>query len=92
MKKLALALSATALFALSACDTEATDTTDDTVTTAEETVVAEEPADTAVVDGEETDGDSVSISEDGMTADINDGDTSVNADVSEDPSLDVEVN
>ena len=91
MKKLALALSATALLALGACTEEATDTTDDTVTTAEETAV-EQPADTVMVDDADGDGDNVSISEDGVTADIDDGDTSVNADISEDPSLDVEVN
>ena len=89
MKKIALALSATALFALAACDQETADTTDDTVTTAEETVV-EQPNDTMMVDSEPTDGDNVSISEDGVAADINDGDTSINADISDGPSLEVE--
>ena len=91
MKKFAAALSATALIALSACAEPADDTTDGEVMTAEETTVINETPDTVVVDEDgATDGDSVSISEDGVTADINDGNTSVNANVSDDPSLTVE--
>lgn len=90
MKKTILAaISATALVALAACTDEGDDTTiiesdaeeGMTSTTGETT--------TAPVEGVEDDGDSFRISEDGVEADINDGDTRVRADIDEDPTLEV---
>lgn len=91
MKKLVLAaVSASAALALSACGGAADEGADGEVITAEETTVIEDTPDTVVVDDADADGDSISISEDGVSADINDGGTSVNADISGDPSLTVE--
>ena len=89
MKKFTLALAAaTATLALAACG-------DDTVT--EETTIVEagEPADaadTVIVEEEPATGDSISVSEDGVSADISDGGTSVSADLGDDPSISVETN
>lgn len=88
LKKTFIALAAVSTLGLAACG-------DDTVEEGDTTIV--EGADTTAVDpvesmpAEET-GDSVSISEDGMSADINSGDTSISADVDGDPSLTVETN
>lgn len=93
MKKTVLAtISATALLALGACADDDVDTADDAVVTAEEPTVINEAPDTVVVDGEtDSDGDRISISEDGVSADVRDGDTRVRADINGDPSLEVEV-
>ncbi|WP_340587283.1 hypothetical protein [Erythrobacter alti] len=92
MKKFIAALTATAALSLAACDGATDDTVDGEVMTAEEGTVAQDAPDTVIVDERDTmDGDRVSISEDGVSADINDGDTSIRADVSDDPSLEVEV-
>jgi hypothetical protein len=83
MKTLTLAaIAGTALFGLAACEQSAP-------ADAEEEMAAD-PA--AAMPAEETSatGDRVSISEDGVEATINDGDTSVSADVGDDPSLTVE--
>ena len=94
MKKYAAAaLSAAALISLSACaETAEDDAMMDDETAMEDGTTVIEEGDTVMVDEADpaTDGDSVSISEDGVTADINDGNTSVNADISEDPSLTIE--
>ncbi len=86
MKIVLAGISTAALLALSACAEPAEESTD--------TAMADAPmADTAPAAPamtEETDGDSISLSEDGVTAEINDGDTSVNAEISDDPSLTVE--
>ena len=97
MKKIVSALSAVALLGgLAACSDN------DTVEEGDTTVVepgAMDPAASGstdvnvdLPDSSMEDGDSVSISEDGVDANINDGDTSVDANLSDDPSLDVEVN
>ena len=94
MKKTVLAvISASAMLALSACADEAADDTvivedDDGAMAGEGTTVVNEAPEPGTMDT--ADGDSVSISEDGVQADINDGNTSVNADISDDPSLTVE--
>ena len=92
MKKFIAALTVTAALSLAACDEAADDTVNTEGMTAEETAVAQDAPDTVVVDdANTTDGDRVSISADGVSADINDGNTSVRADVSDNPSLEVEV-
>lgn len=82
MKKLILtAVLGTAMLGLAACD----DTADD-VDEADTTVVTEEPApvvtETTVVDpaAQTDDGSTVSVGPDGMSADIDAGDTRVTAD------------
>ena len=98
MKKTIFALAALpAVLALGACGEAATDeaTTDDmaTDTTMEAPVDGTMAGDTAT-DGTMADDDGMSMtaSEDGVTADVNDGDTSVSADISDDPSATVETN
>lgn len=91
MQKLVLAaMSATALIALSAC-AEA-DTTEDPAAAEGDTEVNVNLPEAPVEDGTamENDGDRISISEDGIDAEINDGDTRVRADVDGNPSLEVE--
>lgn len=86
MKKSVLsAFAAVAAIGLAACDnTEAPEV----VTAGGETETASEPVGTEpVATGEQ--GDSISISEDGVTADINDGDTSLSADIGDDPGVTV---
>ncbi len=85
------AVSAIALLGLTACG--------DTVEEGDTTVVATEPADTGAYDAPapESDvdaetADSVTISEDGVTADISGGDVSVNADADGKPSAKIVVN
>ena len=87
MNKLTLAaLSGTALLALAACEqSEPVDAEEEIVT--ETAVDSLDPVDS--MPAEET-GDSVTIGEDGVDAQINDGDTSITADVDEDPSMTVE--
>jgi hypothetical protein len=83
MKTLTLAaIAGTALLGLSACEQSAPADVEEEM--------AADPA--AAMPAEETSatGDRVSISEDGVEATINDGDTSVSADVGDDPSLTVE--
>ncbi|MGB3165465.1 MAG: hypothetical protein WBA68_01670 [Alteraurantiacibacter sp.] len=97
MKKFVTAFTATALVALSACAQDDADATDGEVMTAEEgttdatTVDTMDPTTTGTADMQDMDdGDRVAIDENGVTADINDGDASVNANVSDNPSLEVE--
>ena len=87
MNKLTLAaLSGTALLALAACEqSEPVDAEEEIVT--ETAVDTLDPVDS--MPAEET-GDSVTIGEEGVDAQINDGDTSITADVDEDPSMTVE--
>lgn len=101
MKKiLTVALAGAASLALVACG----DSADETTTVTEETMVTEPapmPTETVTTAPmgqatEDTDGDGdidgddrVTINEDGMQADINDGDTSVTADIDEDPGVTV---
>lgn len=90
MKKIVLAAaSATALFAVSACAEG--DTTEETTIVEDDGAAMADTPDTYVVEETDANGDSISISEDGVTADITDGDTSVSADVDGDPSLEVQV-
>ena len=90
-RTLALAGLAAAL-SLGACaENEAADETAADETTVTETVAVPAATETTVVrEGETVDGDRVSIGEDGVEADVNDGDTRVRADVDDDPSLTVE--
>ncbi len=82
MNKVTLAaLALPALAGLAACSEANAPETDETVTQMESPVA---PAPAA-----EDDGDNVSISEDGLSVDINDGDTSVSAEMGEDPSASV---
>ncbi|HEX9806852.1 MAG TPA: hypothetical protein VGA34_08155 [Alteraurantiacibacter sp.] len=83
MKTLTLAaIAGTALLGLSACEQSAPADVEEEM--------AADPA--AAMPAEETSatGDRVSISEDGIEATVNDGDTSVSADVDDDPSMTVE--
>ena len=88
MKKIAIALAVPAMFALGACAEEAAEESETTI------VETEEPAptmtETTVVDPQ-AESDSLTVDEDGVSADINDGDTSVEADLDEDPSATVNV-
>ena len=87
MNKLTLAaLSGTALLALAACEqSEPVDAEEEMVTD-----TAMEPADPGYAMPAEETGDSVTISEDGVNARINDGNTSITADVDDNPSMTVE--
>ncbi len=80
------ALSAVALLGLAACADETVEEGDTTII--EDDTMTPEPMPAPEMD----DGDSVTISEDGVQADISDGNTSVNADLDGDPSMEVEVN
>lgn len=91
MKKIILpALVAVSALGLAACDSAA----DAPAATETEVVTEEVGTDPAMTEPvmEADDGDSVTISEDGVNADINDGDTSVTADIDGDPSMTVETN
>ncbi len=90
MKQVIATLAATAALSLAACSDAAVDETDGEVMTAEENTTLPSASEPVVVDENENDRDSVSISEDGVSADINDGSTSINADISDNPSLEVE--
>ena len=81
MKKIAFIFAGVAAMALSACS-DADDAADDAAIVETETT-------TVVDDTEPAADDTVSVSEDGVEVDINDGDTSVEADVDEDPSMTV---
>lgn len=87
MKKIILpALVAVSALGLAACDSTADAPAETEVMTEE---VGTDPAMTEpVVDAD--DGDSITISEDGVNADINDGGTSVSADIDGNPSMTVE--
>lgn len=89
MKRILTAtLAGSAMLALGACEVDHQDAMEQSE--APLTEAAPPPVDEAVTDtGDET-RDSVSISEDGVEATVNDGDTSVSADVDEDPSMTVE--
>lgn len=92
MKKIAFLFAGSAALALAACG-GADDATDDTTVVETETV-APAPAvtETAVVGADGTDAggdDSVTIGEDGVDVHAGDGDTSVQADIDEDPSVTV---
>jgi len=87
MKKTIICLVAIAgTTAIAACGNEAP---------ADDTVVVEDDAAPAPVVIEtpaaQADGDSVTIGTDGVTADINDGNTSVTADLDENPSATIKV-
>ena len=80
-----------AALALAACsETNTYDAEEgETAETATEAPVVSET--TVVTEGDPAEpGDSITVSEDGVTADIGDGDTRVQADVDGDPSLTVE--
>ena len=92
-KTLLTALSAASLLALGACSQEPA--TDETAVTPNDEVavdVPQVPATDVPVEMNDpvNNGDAVSISEDGVQATVNEGDTSINADVSDDPSLEIE--
>ena len=91
MKKIFLpALAAVAALGLAACDSADTAATDDAAVAADADTAATDDGTAVATDVEAGgDGDSVTISEDGVTADINDGDTSVSANIGEDPSVTV---
>ena len=90
MKKIILpALVAVSALGLAACDGAETPAADDAAVAAD----AGADAEAAAADAEGTvaadvdaDGNTVTISEDGVTADINDGDTSVSANIGDKPS------
>ena len=91
MKKIAFVFAGVAAMALSACG-DADDAADEaavveTETTVPPPVVTETT--TVVEDTEPTADDTVSVSEEGLEVDVDDGDTSVEADVDEDPSMTV---
>ncbi|WP_144096725.1 hypothetical protein [Croceicoccus sediminis] len=91
MKKIILpALVAVSALGLAACDS----TADAPAATETEVVTEEVGTDPAMTEPvmEADGGDSVTISEDGVNADINDGDTSVTADIDGNPSMTVETN
>ena len=90
MKSLAALTALAAALALGACvDNDAEDA--GTETAATETVAVPATSETTIVrEVEGEDGDRVSIDEDGVRADIDDGDTRVRADIDRDPSLTVE--
>lgn len=92
MKKTMLAaISATAILGLSACaEPEETVVEGDTVVEGEEAVDVDLPV--VATEDADADGDRISISEDGVSADVTDGDTSIRADVDGDPSLEIETN
>ena len=96
MKKIVLsALSGAALLALSACgDAEEEVVTEDTALVEEDPATVDMNADDSMMADTTTDtmeaDDTVSIDENGVEADINDGDTSVEADIDEDPSMTVQ--
>lgn len=106
MKKLILpALATFAALGLAACDSSAPEATaTDDAAAAEaasaaangEPAMSGEAAATATVPAGATavsgTGDSVTVSEDGVNAQINDGDTSVSADVDGDPAVTVKTN
>lgn len=90
MKTLPALLAGAALLALAACGGSADDPAETTVVETTETVPAPTVTETTIVeDGPDSGDDSVTISEDGVTADVDDGDTSVTADIDEDPSVTV---
>ncbi|AKM08919.1 hypothetical protein [Croceicoccus naphthovorans] len=90
MKKIILpALAAVSALGLAACGSETTPAAEDAAM-ADDTAAVDTTADTAMTAPvEEGDGDSLTVSEDGLDAQINDGDTSVTADIDEDPSMTV---
>lgn len=96
MKKIVLsAFSGAALLALSACgDAEEEVVTEDTALVEEDPATVDMNADSSMMADTTTDtiegDDTVTIDESGVTADINDGDTSVQADIDEDPSMTVQ--
>lgn len=83
-----------AALALGACSEANAPEPTETETVVEETVVpvpvAEETTVVTEEDAVTEDGDSVTLSEDGIEADVGDADTRVEADVDGDPSLTVE--
>ena len=90
MKTIAFLFAGVAALALSACG-DADDAADDTTVVETETV-APAPAvtETVVVETDGTDAsgdDSVSVSADGLEVNVRDGDTSIRADIDEDPSV-----
>lgn len=99
MKTFAIPVLAAAL-ALGACDSGADDTAaddtaveGDTATMQSDTTVMPAPTateTTVVTDDVDANGDRISIDENGVNADVGDGDTRVRADVDRDPSLTVE--
>ncbi|WP_338447289.1 hypothetical protein V5F89_05770 [Pelagerythrobacter marensis] len=91
MKTLALPVLAASVFALGACSEANAPTPTETDTVADETVLpaAEETPAVTEQPAEER-GDTVSIDESGVEADIGDDKTRVRADVDGDPSLRVE--
>jgi major membrane immunogen (membrane-anchored lipoprotein) len=94
MKKFVAILAAPSLLALGACGEADAPTPEETMEPMDGTTADGTMTDPAMTDGTmdaEMDGDSttVSASEDGMTADVQDGNTSVQADLDEDPSATV---
>jgi hypothetical protein len=90
MKTLTLAaIAGTALLGLAACEQSASVDAEEEMN-ADPAMTQADPA--AAMPAEETSatGDRVSISEGGVEATVNDGDTSISADVDDDPSMTVE--
>lgn len=102
MKTKLILFAAVPALALAACGETETDDAADTTVTGEDVsgeLDAPTAADTDMVDGGMTDSDdadgtgtSVTASEDGVTVDTNDGDTSVSADIDENPAVEIETN
>jgi hypothetical protein len=89
MKRIAFLFAGAAGLALAACG-DADDAADDTAMVETETVPAPVVTETTtVVEDLDGDGDSVTLDRNGVRADINDGDTSIEADIGEDPSVTV---
>jgi hypothetical protein len=87
MKKFTALLTGAAALALAACG-DADDAADDT-TIVETEVPAPAVTETAVVGVPAEGDDSVTVGEDGVEVDIDDGDTEIEADIDEDPSVTV---
>ena len=88
-----LGLAATAALALAACNAEdGAEEGASIESTAEEVAVDVPDVEVTTEGAPDESGDSVSISADGVSADINGGGTSVQANVGEDPSLTVKTN
>ena len=89
MKRLAFLFAGAAALTLAAGGDADDDAADTAVVETETTVPAPAVTETTVVEDVDRGGDSVTVDRDGVRANINDGDTSVEADIDEDPSVTV---